>query len=1600
MNSDDSSSDVEKDKTKEDVLIPQVVDYYKHFSQTRRLPSYFCGTTTELKPEEWQREKIKHDVELFGLACDKPDSNLGRPPLIGQAKSPVLPYGTGESSDTQAGENVRLISPASSIASNRKLEWDNGADIGYDNCQIHKTLQKSTSLPAIVIQPPDNSQSSFSRFSPEGHKTDSSSHLKHSSSDDNDDEFRSVQKEVVTSDDDSDTKANTEAISSQDYVPQVKDTLTSSTDSGSKTERATMIKVPHESFRYKIGNPVAESTPVDSIHKKDVEYSATPVGNKPERRVYRLSVATDEKPSTSVVSSVPVENNSAPSTSVTNSDKSSTTTKKTLSKKSSSCENLVSPKTTTSSKKCSSEMDLGNNVRENIPDRKVVNLCMTKPITVECISSKSSKDKIIQTSVVRNSSASVQTEKQERDTRIIRNISTKQKPRSAILYTQHSDTEKDKNTHSSSAQTDSDVFVSKCHSFEYLYGEAYDQNIKDAKKADSATTADSNLEEDERETEQPNLQQTDAKKSDSEKSGPDSSNSKSVPLGQLISQKQSNHLITDIERSITLIQKLANSKRYDDITKKYYLKKVIEKIVGNCYSGDSSETSEAKAKEQLKQLQQPQPARQENNKSRNIQEQNYLLKNTPWLPARADASRKSIKKNSRLKVQLFSDEIPPENNEENFPRVFSKPQAVSESSDGAPNVEAKPRLKRSHFTLAKDDCAICYPLESSTTSRTSSSRKAVKKDSSSWKEEKTVSERLFEAQQLQKKYTNKANQLDKQESGDHLLNFARRERRNQLNWISNEISHLSRLKLLLEKEKQSAKGTDGRSKTVECILSKPQVQDLKGIKKSTTVYMITTEKSDDSSMKETETDDSRRAVSDPVASDCSCGSYCLKSHTNAHRVRCAYSGHWREENNRQQHAIICQCCSCHSRKIFPAKQVSNSSYSSFDTQTGFKTAQASRQSCKLESTVSMKSGPLDIKNAQLVSNQVFKTCSDRGKTKASVYRYTFEIPLYDAKIVEKPNVGRKPSEDRCLCCEKKKDKCVCCAIEATSETQQTDGTLTKEACTGPCAEKEDKKCLYKPECKCSCTQTSKEGTENKCICTYEKKDGSTDNSDLPEIRTQEAEVATLRSGKDKHVQKDVEQRMGGIQTDNERKRSRQGSVQTDRPSQPYGVQTDQRDISVSHRRNKQDDQADDDYIPSNGIRRSNKEGGIRTDGYIRGNMLSTIDERQNMEEIDILSDDDRYGDGERRLSPTYKSRQKHEEHDNVINKVKQISGKGANGQIQRDRYERGRSGSVQLEGGRRKVVEDRAQSDRGRHDDRGTGKHKTRQKDSTESGSPKNRNKSGRDDDDEKQFEGTYSEDGQGRQTSSGQKRQPKSSRDKTDADRKDSAESIQSGKSSKSSSSSSVSSSSSSSSSASDSGVRLCPCCRKNRVSLPSQLSIGGGVPSYQNKPNEVLCHPCYMGSGQMESFGPQPYYTQAQHVCNCYTVMKPSTVQGIQNAVQELQRLEAIKEYCNCLSRQNKSDAKYCSYCKCKLKKSHKKKGIAYQITFEKGTPESNEEHHHKRRRSLEEVKIKVPVSHHHKKHKDKKNKENRKEKENDNDKNHKKHHEHSAKITLQVL
>lgn len=99
----------EKDNDIDDAITKNVIDYYKKYSQNPDLPKYFSGSSLSYLPE-------------FKLPEFKETTYTEIPKIVIQTDFDIV--------ITHEKNEPENISRASSAMSNKKLEWDNGADIG------------------------------------------------------------------------------------------------------------------------------------------------------------------------------------------------------------------------------------------------------------------------------------------------------------------------------------------------------------------------------------------------------------------------------------------------------------------------------------------------------------------------------------------------------------------------------------------------------------------------------------------------------------------------------------------------------------------------------------------------------------------------------------------------------------------------------------------------------------------------------------------------------------------------------------------------------------------------------------------------------------------------------------------------------------------------------------------------------------------------------------------------------------------------------------------------------------------------------------------------------------------------------------------------------------------------------------------------------------------------------------------------------------------------------------------------------------------------------------------------------------------------------
>ncbi|KAJ3642812.1 hypothetical protein Zmor_025565 [Zophobas morio] len=238
-----------------DAVSKQIVDYYKKYSQSKQLPKYFSGTALSYMPPIVQNEEI--------AAYSKPSI------VIDDTNSETLvPKPTPE-----ASVEPKAVSPTSSVTSNRKLEWDNGADIGYNNCNRSTNLHKSLSLP-ILLSSVDNKKVAKST------KPTLSSQV----------------VTVISYHSESDTKdaqINSSSSSSSPYRPEVPIQSSSSsvkTNPKPVSSSSSSFSNTIAYLKSKIGSPDAESTPKITSSSQPQVYIDTPIAPKPKQQIKHRTV--------------------------------------------------------------------------------------------------------------------------------------------------------------------------------------------------------------------------------------------------------------------------------------------------------------------------------------------------------------------------------------------------------------------------------------------------------------------------------------------------------------------------------------------------------------------------------------------------------------------------------------------------------------------------------------------------------------------------------------------------------------------------------------------------------------------------------------------------------------------------------------------------------------------------------------------------------------------------------------------------------------------------------------------------------------------------------------------------------------------------------------------------------------------------------------------------------------------------------------------------------------------------------------------------------------------------------------------------------------
>ncbi|XP_060528876.1 uncharacterized protein LOC132703562 isoform X2 [Cylas formicarius] len=258
---------MERDESDERVR-RQVADYYRNYSKTENLRKYFSDDPLAYLPPHAAPESDKS------------------PPSQGSAKSPT---------DVEPVERDN-----STPVSDKKLEWDSGADIGYQNYQSKPNLFKSTSLPTlrdvkrikvctdflkVVDCRCDPSKLEVQRDADDGPTSKSSSSSQTPSASN-----VAVKSSGSSSSEPSLSKVSAKSSSGSSNEPS-RGNVSSGAFSASKSDDRDVrqFKATLEYLRGKIGLPVSNSTPKSIsdgvVSARDMRTSAdiTPVCSDPRR---------------------------------------------------------------------------------------------------------------------------------------------------------------------------------------------------------------------------------------------------------------------------------------------------------------------------------------------------------------------------------------------------------------------------------------------------------------------------------------------------------------------------------------------------------------------------------------------------------------------------------------------------------------------------------------------------------------------------------------------------------------------------------------------------------------------------------------------------------------------------------------------------------------------------------------------------------------------------------------------------------------------------------------------------------------------------------------------------------------------------------------------------------------------------------------------------------------------------------------------------------------------------------------------------------------------------------------------------------------------
>ena len=818
------------------------MEYYRKYSQNSNLEQYFSLPTTSASTDG-----VKYYYSLYELNSKPGDNGQSyrdfnlksygpkerrrwvRPPLVGQSsgndasgmyvrpltnlRSPspelkrttpeTIPEEKSECHDTSDVTDRKAPSPTSSVASHKRLEWDSGADVGYFATTPHNK-QDSKKLSTIERMALARGCSAALRLDPEGTTESANVQTGRLSS-------KSIMKP------DANSTAINEIVSGSEseveITPIVKNHLPgviTGNDIKSNERKPSRIDSQQKSASQSsnISEPIFETPKSSGVFKVPI---GSPIKYATEGRKIK---ATNLNASTSPL------------------------------KKSSSMNILAMPTTQVSLKRSQSDLNLHARDKNKVLPRLIFN--STSSIAT-VVNKPTTCDKVIQTSfnVCNQESVGVQVSvvEEEKPPLPKRGTSLTQRSLHSILKNSRStykvqskrnepsrevfsksnaeDQSEGNETRNSSLETsetdsspvtpqldETENITGRANSFEYFPGHIY-ENVPNG-SASHVSSVDTGR-----------------------------SNSTMPNTSSSIDEKlwgESDSLVRDLERSVNILKSLVDANKCDKDVKKRLIHHVVKRLVTAKYTDDKIEHN---LEENVPWN--PDDARKKVCRSEIIQalakKRNTTDSSDDWKPQKKKSE--TVKKSDLIRTETVARAIKEIINLESstsdkFDRNTDRTEMdgrkarmglrtddcerssntptdpnKSESSECfMPQRSYKPSKMKNIFCMKKK--SEVPPAETTTSNSSPADQNRVLLDaainsrripddssnqgpnSHDWRLPTTVSERQFELRRC-----------SNSDSGDSkLVSYAEMEKKNQLIWITNEISHLSNLKKLLEQPKK------------------------------------------------------------------------------------------------------------------------------------------------------------------------------------------------------------------------------------------------------------------------------------------------------------------------------------------------------------------------------------------------------------------------------------------------------------------------------------------------------------------------------------------------------------------------------------------------------------------------------------------------------------------------------------------------------------------------------------------------------------------------------------------------------------------------------